>query len=97
MKVHAARPPRRLNGFEGRQKGVLGEILALVPIAGKPVDHLEHQSAILVNERLDRLGRRLGIDPHGVTLPLLNVLHADVLPIQMLECWKDHKFAFIDA
>ena len=47
---------------------ILGEILALVPIADKPVDHLEHQSAVLVNERLDRLGRRLGIAIH--VLPL---------------------------
>ncbi len=58
MEVRAARPPRRLDGFEGRQKSVLGEVLALVPIAGEPVDHLEHQSAILVNERLGCLSRR---------------------------------------
>jgi len=64
MKVRAARLPRRLNGFESRQKGVLDEVLTLMPIAGEPVDHLKHQSAILVNERLDRLGRRLGIDTH---------------------------------
>ena len=47
---------------------ILSEVLALVPIADKPVDHLEHQSAVLVNERLDRLGRRLGIAIH--VLPL---------------------------
>ena len=70
LEVRAARLPRRLNGFESCQEGVLGEILALVPIAREPVDHLEHQSAILVNERLDRLGRRLGIGTHGIALPL---------------------------
>ncbi len=70
LEVRATGLPRRLNGFEGRQKSVLGEVLAFLPIAGQAIDYLEHQSAIVVNERLDRLGRRQGIDTHGVALPL---------------------------
>ncbi len=89
MEVRAARLPRRLNGFESRQKGVLGEVLALLPIAGEPVDHLKHQPAIVMNERLDRLGRRLGIDTHHVALPLLNVLITEMLAARIRDNKND--------
>jgi len=35
VEVRAARLPRSLNGFEGLDEGILGEVLALVPVAGK--------------------------------------------------------------
>jgi hypothetical protein len=78
VKVCAACPAGGINGTQGSQKGVLSEVLALVPFSSQAIDHLKHQSAIIGNECLDRLSRRYGIDMHRVYLPLSSVLLADL-------------------
>src|SRR5690242_8964260 len=58
MKMRAAGHTRSINSSQGLKKSLLSEILALLPVAGKAVDCMEHQGAVFMNERLYCLSSR---------------------------------------
>src|SRR5258708_9135323 len=77
MKVCATADTGRINRSQVLQKGLLSEILALVPVTSEPIDSLKHQGAIGMYERLDRLSRRDCLHRSSSFPPMLGVPWTD--------------------
>jgi hypothetical protein len=63
VKVHATRSAGSIKRSQGLQEGVLGEILALLPVPDQAIDGMEDQVAVQSDQGSDHLGSRQCFHP----------------------------------
>ena len=58
VKVHATSSAGSIKRSQGLLKGILGEILALLPVPGQAIDGMEDQFAVCMDQDFDHLDSR---------------------------------------